>query len=191
MAGSLSIRSGLRLAMSHSNFMKFPIPVVFFAASVLVTGCNSLDNPLAGVNLLGTGNDGRVYNAQTGEFEWPKDSQKRRAPRPAPTGTVGATPAPERKGDGRYYDPQKSQWVEVQEERTSSGPKPSKPSKPTPPPVVLMTTPVPVGTPQPERSPRARGTYNASTGRVEWNDFDPPPAAKPAPEKKKSWYWPF
>lgn len=179
--------------MSHSNFMKFPIPVVFLATSVLVAGCNSLDNPLAGMNLLGTGHDGRVYNAQTGEFEWPKDSQKRRAHRPAPaaTGTAGtATEPPQRKSDGRYYDPQKSQWVEVQEEtsHTTSGP---KPKKATPPPVVLMTTPKPVGTPLPERSPRARGTYNASTGQIEWNDFDPPATAKPEPEKKKNWYWPF
>ena len=43
-----------------------------------------------------------------------------------------------------------------------------------------------------DRSPRARGTYNSSTGQIEWNDFDPPPTAKPTPDKKKkSWYWPF
>jgi hypothetical protein len=178
--------------MSHSNFMKFPIPVVFLATSVLVAGCNSLDNPLSGVNLLGTGRDARVYNAQTGEYEWPKDSQKRRTQRPAPAaaGTASTTTEPERKSDGRYYDPQKSQWVEVQEERTSSPPKPKRPATP---PVVLMTTPKPVGTPQPaeERSKRARGSYNASTGQIEWTDFDPPPATKPASEKKKNWYWPF
>ena len=109
--GQFGIRSGLWLAMSQSNFMKFPIPVVFLATSVLVAGCNSLDNPLAGMNLLGTGHDGRVYNAQTGEFEWPKDSQKRRASRPAgprPSGVVarvvvrllGAPLCPDRRRHG-------------------------------------------------------------------------------------------
>lgn len=181
--------------MSHSNFMKFPIPALFLATSVLVTGCNSLDNPLAGMNLLGSGRDGRVYNSQTGEFEWPKDSQKRRAHRPAPAaaGTAAATTEPERKSDGRYYDPQKSQWVEVREE-TSHAPSAPKPRRPETPPVVLMNTPKPVGTPQPveERSPRARGKYNPSTGQIEWTDFNPPAGTKPAPEKKdKKWYWPF
>jgi hypothetical protein len=180
--------------MSHSNFMKFPIPVVFLATSALVAGCNSLDNPLAGVNLLGSGRDARVYNAQTGEFEWPKDSQKRRTRRPAPAaaGTADTATEPEqRKGDGRYYDPEKSQWVEVREEtsHTASAPKPKRPATP---PVVLMTTPKPVGTPQPERSPRARGKYNPSTGQIEWTDFDPPADSKPVPEKSdKKWYWPF
>ena len=178
--------------MSHSKFMKFTLPVVFLAASVFVVGCNSLDNPLADTNLLGSGHDARVYNAQTGEYEWPKDSKKRRpSSRTASLASDGTTtPAPERKSDGRYYDPQKSQWVEVQDEKPAAPPKPKKPSTP---PIVLMTTPKPVGTPQPtaERSARARGTYNASTGQIEWNDFDPPPAARPAPEKKKSWFWPF
>src|SRR5678815_332294 len=113
--------------MSHSKFMKFPLPAALLAASALFAGCNSLDNPLSGINLFGTGHDARVYNAQTGEFEWPKD-QKRRARRPSPAtaGAAGTTPVPERKSDGRYYDPQKSQWVEVQEEKPAGPAKAKK-----------------------------------------------------------------
>jgi len=173
--------------MSHSKFMKFPLSVVFLATSVLVVGCNSLDNPLSGMNLFNTGHDARVYNPQTGQYEWPKESTKRQS-RVAGLGASGATPTPQPKSDGRYYDAQKGQWVEVQEERKTS----SQPKKPAAPAMVLMVTPKPVGTPQADRSPRARGTYNSSTGQIEWNDFDPPPTAKPTPDKKKkNWFWPF
>ena len=166
--------------------MKFSLPAVFLVASVFVAGCNSLDNPFGG--MLGSGHDERVYNAQTGEFEWPKDKKKQPTGRPSPASVAAAlaTPAPQRQGDGRYFDAQKNEWVEVREERTSD-PKPKKPATPPP---VLMTTPAPVGTPPPVRPPRARGIYNPSTGQIEWNDFNPAPAATPVP-KKKSWYWPF
>ena len=172
--------------MPHSKFMKILFPATLLTASLFIVGCDSLDNPLSG--LLRSGHDERVYNSQTGEFEWPKDSKKRPSnPRPAGAAT-GAVPAPERKGDGRYYDTQKSQWVEAAEDRESA-PKPrSKPAAPAP---VLRATPVPVGTPPPVRPPRARGIYNPSTGQIEWNDFDPAPTARPQAEKKKSWYWPF
>ncbi len=178
--GQFGIRSALRLAMPHSKFMKYPLPAVLLVTSVLMAGCNSLDNPFHG--LFGTGHDARVYNSQTGQFEWPPDQKKPQPRGPAP---AGGTPAPERAAEGRYFDVQKNQWVEVREEKTAAS-KSKKAASPPP----LMTTPVPVGTPPPVRPPRARGVYNPSTGQIEWNDFDPAPAATPVP-KKKSWYWPF
>jgi hypothetical protein len=164
-------------------FTKFPLLAVFLVASVFVAGCNSLDNPVGG--LLDTGRDARVYNPQTGEFEWPKDSQnqKPRGRRPATTGTA---PAQERQGDGRYYDLQKNQWVEAREERAPSSKPKSGPATPAP---TLLPAPPPKSTPPPERPARASGVYNPSTGEIEWRTFDPAPAPTPAP--KKSWYWPF
>jgi hypothetical protein len=169
--------------MSQSKFMKFPLPAFILSGSVLIAGCNSLDNPLGG--FLGSGHDARVYNSQTGQFEWPKEEQKKKKSGSDAVVAAMGTPAPHQ-SDGRYFDAQKNEWVEVREER-SAAVKPKKPAAPTP---VLMTTPVPVGTPPPVRPPRARGVYNASTGQIEWTDFNPAPSATPVPEKKK-WYWPF
>ncbi len=180
MGGQFGIPCAIRLAMPLSNFMKFRTSAVVLAATALVTGCNSLDNPLGG--LLNTGNDARVFNSQTGQYEWPPE---KRTPRPKGTPPPPvATPVPERQSEGRYYDPQKGQWVEADK------PGAAKSKKPSAPPVALKDTPAPAGTPQPARSARARGVYNPSTGQIEWTDFDPAPEATPAPPKKK-WYWPF
>jgi len=180
------IRCAIPLAMSHSKFMKFPLPAFFLVASVLVAGCNSLENPVGG--LLDTGRDGRVYNAQTGEFEWPKDSQKPRARKPsAATRASGAASPAERQGDGRYFDIQKNQWVEAREERAPDSRGKARPAPSAP---VAATALPPAATPPPPPPPRASGTYNASTGQIEWTSFDPSSAAtKPAP--RKSWWWPF
>jgi len=180
--GQFGIPCAIRVAIPLSNFMKYPIAAVLLSTTVFVAGCNSLDNPLAG--LFHTGNDARVFNPQTGQYEWPPEQRKPQPRGPATAG--GTTPAPERQSEGRYYDPQKNQWVEARDEKPTAG----KLKKPASPPVVLMTTPVPVGTPPPVRPPRARGVYNPSTGQIEWTDFNPAPSATPVPEKKK-WYWPF
>jgi hypothetical protein len=182
MGGQFGIPCAIHVAMPLSKFMKFRASAVVFAATaVLVAGCNSLDNPLGG--LFHTGDDARVFNSQTGQWEWPPE---KRTPRPKTTPTPApiTTPVPERQSEGRYYDPQKNQWVEADKPGTEKSKKPSAA------PVTLKATPAPVGTPQPVRSARARGVYNPSTGQIEWTDFDPAPAATPAPQKKK-WYWPF
>ncbi len=85
--------------------------LLVLAAFALCAGCNSLENPFAGVRLLKTGQDARAFNPQTGEYEWPKDA----APRPKTKREPGAvtpatTPAP--KPDGRPYDPQKGEFAD-------------------------------------------------------------------------------
>jgi hypothetical protein len=171
--------------------MKLSPLVVLLGASALLAACNSLDNPLRGMNLLGTGHDGRVYNPQTGEFEWPKDATSR----PGRTrkaselsAALKATPAPAPKSDGRYYDAQKSQWVEPPPQ-SNAGLSPNSKSKPrsaaaaTPAP-----SPLPAAAPSTPAPARARGVYNPSSGKIEWQSSDGPPAATPAPRKR---WWLF
>ena len=77
------------------------LPRLFAAAAfALCAGCTSLDNPLANLGIFHTGRDARTFNAQTGEYEWPKDA----APRPQTRvrRTAAATPPP--KDDGRSFD---------------------------------------------------------------------------------------
>lgn len=79
------------------------------AALALCAGCNSLDHPLSNLALLHTGRDARTFNAQTGEYQWPKDA----TPRPAvtrPRRAADATPAPA--ADGRSYDPVRGSFTD-------------------------------------------------------------------------------
>ena len=75
-------------------------------AAALCAGCNSLDNPLSNLRLLHTGRDARTFNAQTGQYEWPKDTTPRPLPRVRPT--AAATPPP--KDDGRSFDPLRGEF---------------------------------------------------------------------------------
>ena len=82
------------------------------AGLALLAGCNSLDNPLSDLTIFKTGRDSRVYNPQTGEYEWPDKANK---PRPraervaaGKPGSVPATPSPA--SDGRPYDPTKNEF---------------------------------------------------------------------------------
>jgi hypothetical protein len=162
--------------------MKLPPLVILFAASGLLAGCGSLDNPFAGMNWFGTGKDARVYNAQTGQFEWPKEDQAH-ARKPA---NAGAAPVQVRKTDGRYYDATKNQWVDTPDETA----RPSRPKPRATPTVISPGSQVQTG-PAPEPPPaQASGVYNSSTGRIEWGTYRPAPASTPAP-RKKSWWWPF
>ena len=82
------------------------IPRVLAAAAVaLGAGCHSLDNPFS--SIPNTGRDARIYNVQTGRWEWPEKDRPRSTPKPART--AAATPAP--KDDGRNYDPQKGRFA--------------------------------------------------------------------------------
>jgi hypothetical protein len=175
------IRSGIRLAMFHSKFMKLPLSAFFIVASVFVAGCNSLDNPVGGI--LDTGRDNRVFNAQTGEFEWPKDGQKPRA-RKLGTAAAGSEPAAERSGDGRYFDLQKNQWVEARQE-SASNPRAKSKSAPSAPDVAAAPPPMVIPPPA-----RASGVYNPATGQIEWRSFDAA-SATPKPAPRKNWWWPF
>lgn len=88
-----------------------PPRILALAALAFCAGCNSLDNPFAGMRLLKTGQDARTYNPQTGEFEWPKDATPRPKAKREPASAVpAATPAP--KPDGRPYDPQKGAFAD-------------------------------------------------------------------------------
>jgi hypothetical protein len=83
------------------------------AGLALLAGCNSLDSPFSDWKLLQTGRDGRVYNPQTGEYEWPKNATPRPKTTPAhQSGRAPATPAPA--NDGRGYDPIKGEFRDPQ-----------------------------------------------------------------------------
>jgi hypothetical protein len=168
--------------------MKLSSILIPAAASLLLAACNSLDNPIT--NLFhGVGRDERVYNSQTGQWEWPSEKRKAQEKKSAAVASALATPAPHGFNDTRYWDPQRNQWVEAEEPRTPSQPKP----KPTPPAAgaaVAMTT-AQTDPPPPPRASHATGVYNSSTGKIDWQtsgEYVPPP---PPPAPKKHWYWPF
>ncbi len=173
-----------------------PAPLIALATTVLLAaGCNSLDNPLAGLNPFDTGHDARVYNQQTGEFEWPKDQQGRpkRGNRSSAVSSAIAganTPAPN--SDGRYFDSQKNQWIEPPPQSNAANeprrPKPAATPTPAPGASVPMRTPVPRATPPPPPPSKASGVYNSSTGQIEWRETSGPPMATPNP---KSHWWKF
>jgi len=169
--------------------MKILSSVVVGALAISVAGCSSLDNPLAAFNPFRSGRDARVYNAQTGEYEWPKDEAARRQARPA--GAANAAPQ-ERRGDGRYFDAAKNEWVDAPRDGVST----SRPKdKPAPTSRVNLDQPVvmPSATaePPPPVPARASGVYNPSTGRIDWDTSGSAvPAPPPAP--RKGWrLWPF
>ena len=85
--------------------MKLP-RLLTTTAFALCAGCNSLDNPFASLRIFSTGRDARTFNAQTGQYEWPKDATPR--PQSRVARTAAATPAP--KDDGRPFDPQRGAW---------------------------------------------------------------------------------
>lgn len=174
--------------------MKLSSILIPVTASLLLAGCNSIDNPVS--NLFhGVGRDERVYNPQTGQWEWPPDkrhpSEKKSA---AVASAMGATPAPHGFNDTRYWDSARNQWVEGEQPRSgsSSKPKPTPPpSEPVAPATTAQAAPPP---PPPPRPSQATGVYNPSTGKIEWQTSDanvPRGATYTPPPKTKHWYWPF
>ena len=165
--------------------MKILSSAVVCALAISVVGCSSLDNPLSAFNPFRSGRDARVYNAQTGEYEWPKEEGARHQ--------AGAPAAPQqqKRGDGRYFDATKNEWVDAPRDDVST----SRPKdKPAPgsrlnlnQPVV---TPAQAAEPPPPSPARASGVYNPSTGRIDWDTSGAVPAPTPTP--RKGWrLWPF
>ena len=78
------------------------------------------DNPL-GV-LARSGRDARVFNPQTGHYEWPEEEAPRKHPRTAAideavhesTERTPSKPLTPGSGDTRVYDPMKQQFVSPQ-----------------------------------------------------------------------------
>jgi hypothetical protein len=90
-------------------------PTFFLAAAAglaLLAGCNSLDSPFSDWKVFQSGRDGRVYNPQTGEYEWPKNTTPRPKSPTRPSGRTSATPEPT--NDGRGYDPIKGEFRDPQ-----------------------------------------------------------------------------
>jgi hypothetical protein len=92
--------------------MKLTSLLAAVAGLALLVGCNSLDSPFSDWKLLQTGRDGRVYNPQTGEYEWPKNATPRPKAPARQSGRAPATPAPA--NDGRSYDPIKGEFRDPQ-----------------------------------------------------------------------------
>lgn len=169
--------------------MKTRLSVAACSLAIFVAGCSSLDNPFASMNLFRTGRDARVFNAQTGEYEWPKEEQARRRAQP---GAPNSAPPAERRGDGRYYDAAKNEWVDAPRDDVST----SRPKdRPVPTSRANLDQPVsvpsqPSNVPPPPPPARASGVYNPSTGRIDWDTSGAVPAPTPAP--RKGWrIWPF
>ena len=166
--------------------MKLSSVTILVALSALFAGCSSLDNPFAG--WFHSHGDARVYNPQTGEWEWPNEKATPKPQKAANVaGALKSTPAPQ--SDGRYFDPQKNEWVEVR-----ATPAPHS-AKPTPAPVApgegvaVAAAPTP---PPPPRPARATGIYNSATGRIEWQaSSETAPHGTPEPASTTHWWWPF
>jgi len=170
--------------------MKLSSVLIPVTASLLLAACNSLDNPITNF-FHGTGRDARVYNAQTGEWEWPADKRKPQEKKSAAVASALATPGPNSFNDTRYWDAQRNQWVQPEQPRPSSPSKP-KPSAPPAESADASSAPSAPPPPPPPRPAHATGVYNASTGKIEWRDSDANvPHGAVAPEPKKRWYWPF
>jgi hypothetical protein len=171
-------------ATPHSVIMKISIVTILAASLCLFAGCNSLTNPLAG---LFRGHDERVYNPQTGEWEYPN----KKGPTPAPqksaavASALSSTPAPQG-GSARSTD-----WVEKHTASPSAGPSTQVASNPNAPvnPSADPAANAPAPTPPPPRPGRATGYYNPATGKIDWQSGETTAAATPAPVKH--WWWPF
>jgi len=171
--------------------MKLSYILIPATASLLLAGCNSLDNPVSNL-FRGVGRDERVYNTQTGEWEWPANKQKPADKKSAAVASaVSSSNDPHGFNDTRYWDGQRNQWVQADQPR---GAAPAKP-KPTPQPTegaAPVTTQTPPPPPAPARPANATGVYNPSTGKIDWQTSDANvPHGAVAPEPKKKWYWPF
>jgi hypothetical protein len=156
-----------------------PLLAVFSLVSVLAA-CDSLDNPFHSA-LLNTGRDARVYNGNTGQYEWPSPTPP---PRPKPTPVIVKAPAapastPMKKVAAHTPIPQKGAFVQGK----------SPDATPAPAPGISTPTPGPVATPPPPWATKATGYYNPGTGKIEWGAPAPPlpkfiPAKTPKPTPK-------
>lgn len=176
--------------------MKLSSATILVAASALFAACNSLDNPFS--SWFHAHGDARVYNPQTGQWEYPN---QKTTPKPQKSAAVASalntTPAPQGGGDGRVFDAQKNQWVEVHNPPASADPAapkvtpaPPAPGAPANGPATVAVSSAP--SPAAPRPNRATGIYNSSTGRIEWQSGEaPPPPVAPRPAPVKHWWWPF
>lgn len=164
--------------------MKISTVTILAAFLCLFAGCNSLTNPFAG---LFRGHDERVYNPQTGEWEYP--NKKGATPPPQKSAAVAAalasTPPPQ-------GSPHSADWVEKHAAPPSAGPSTPVASNPNAPvnPSAEPAATAPVPTPAPPRPGRATGYYNTQTGKIEWQNAGATTAAA-APAPTKHWWWPF
>jgi hypothetical protein len=173
-------------ATPQSVIMKISTHTILAACLCLFAGCDSLNNPLAG---LFRGHDERVYNSQTGEWEYPNKKGATPAPQKsaAVASALASTPAPQKK------DPHSMDWVEKHSpspspsagSSTQVASNPNAPVKPSADPAASEPAPTP-----PPRPGRATGYYNTQTGKIDWqNSGETTAAATPAPTKH--WWWPF
>jgi len=148
----------------------------------LVVACDSLEGPfsgLAGNPLLNTGRDARVYNGNTGSYEWPNTTPH---PKPPPTPTpialaakTKATPPPTpwKKVDqpkGAFVQGKNPAAIPVKGKATPIA------AQATPSAVVAQATPVPAPV-------KGTGIFNLQTGKIEWATPAPPAPAAPAPQQ--------
>ena len=113
----------------------------------LMAACDSLDNPFHG--LLNTGNDARVYNSSTGNYEWPNSTPHPRQPAhlsdlvTAFKATPTPSPTPTKNTDGRHFDPQKAAFVQGKSPSATPAKAKATPSATASPALETQATPAP------------------------------------------------
>lgn len=64
------VKRPVRLHQSTNPTHPMKLPhLLALAALALGAGCNSLENPFAGIRILHTGRDARTFNPQTGTYD--------------------------------------------------------------------------------------------------------------------------
>jgi hypothetical protein len=142
--------------------MKLAPLLAALSVGSLLVACNSLDNPFHAI--LNTGNDARVYNSNTGSYEWPDAIGHPIQPLPKVAAATSPDPTPSKKLAARYYDPKKGAFVK--------GTPPPKP-KASPAALAVRVTPVPAPA-------KGTGVYNLDSGKFDWSPSGIPTAGKPA-----------
>jgi hypothetical protein len=180
--------------------MKFSSVLFFAAILVLFPGCNSLDNPFAGIFHH---KDERVYNPQTGAWEYPN---QKATPTPKSAAVASALNSPgssQTSGEGRNADGHGGNWVErhdpgqplapaSQPVAASNAPAAAAaPASGAAPAASASAAPPPAPTPAPARPPKATGYYNTATGKIEWQNGGAMTAAAAPAVPVKHWWWPF
>jgi hypothetical protein len=161
--------------------MKFAPLLAALSLGFLVAACESLDSPFNSLSsnpLLNTGRDARVYNGNTGSYEWPNTTPHPR-PQPTPTAIAKAKATPTAT-PWKKVEPQKGAFVQGKTPAAIPGKAKATPeevaAQATPSPVVAQATPVPAPA-------KGTGIFNLQTGKIEWATPAPSAPGAPAPQQ--------
>jgi len=145
--------------------MKLAPLLAALAIGSLVAACNSLDSPFSGLSsnaLLNTGRDARVYNGNTGSYEWPNTTPTPRPKKTPDAVALNVTPPPYTPAPGKTPPPKPGKGKATPSAVVAK-------ATPTPPPATPQATPNVVAQITPVPAPeKGTGIYNVQTHRFEW-----------------------